>query len=89
MNCDGNCCAWFSLRLEADACQLLGADCKETKIYELEIRGTSVLHGDGHLGQPNGICIPRVVRGQRQRAVCANPWNWFGTDSTCNHETTP
>lgn len=64
-------CAW---KLTPVSCWV---PTSKTKIYELETRGTSVLHGDRHLGQPNGICIPCVVRGQRQRAVCANPWKWF------------
>ena len=34
---DGNCNAWFSLKLERDHCLLLGCDHKETIIYELEL----------------------------------------------------
>ena len=33
----GNCRAWFSLKLGTDECKLLGADSKETIIYELEL----------------------------------------------------
>jgi hypothetical protein len=34
---NGNCCAWFSVRLDKDVCNLLGANSKETIIYELEM----------------------------------------------------
>ena len=37
VDCLGNCRAWFSLKLETDEYKLLGADSKETIIYELEL----------------------------------------------------
>ena len=37
VDCLGNCRAWFSLKLEPSECKLLGADSKETIIYELEL----------------------------------------------------
>lgn len=37
MDCEGNCCAWLSVRLGEDLCRLLGASSKETIIYELEL----------------------------------------------------
>ena len=37
VDCLGNCRAWFSLKLEPNECKLLGADSKETIIYELEL----------------------------------------------------
>lgn len=42
MNFAGECCAWFSLRLEAGACQLLGCDSKKTIIYELELPASCI-----------------------------------------------
>ena len=39
VDCLGNCRAWFSLKLEPNECKLLGADSKETIIYELELLG--------------------------------------------------
>lgn len=33
----GDCAAWFSIRLNEDQCNLLGADSKDTIIYELEL----------------------------------------------------
>jgi len=33
----GNCCVFFSIRLDKDMCNLLGANSKETIIYELEM----------------------------------------------------
>ena len=37
VNSQGNCCAWFSISLDKDMCNLLGANSKETIIYELEM----------------------------------------------------
>ena len=39
----GECCGWFSIiKLETDVCRLLGADLKETIIYELELLAACV-----------------------------------------------
>ena len=35
----GKCKGWFSVKLDRDTCVLLGAGCKETVIYELELLG--------------------------------------------------
>jgi len=37
VDCLGNCRAWFSLKVEPSDCKLLGADSKETIIYDLEL----------------------------------------------------
>ena len=38
----GDCTAWFGLQLDQDACNLLGADSKDTIIYELELLAACV-----------------------------------------------
>ena len=48
LNFAGECCAWFSLRLEAGACQLLPASWIAMHIWSKQ----------------TGFCIPRVVRGR-------------------------
>ena len=39
---DGECTAWFGLQLDESACNLLGADVKDTIIYELELLAACV-----------------------------------------------
>ena len=69
----GDCTAWFGLHLDRDACNLWGADMKDTIVYELELLAACVAL---ELWAPyqSIVLIPSSLWRQRQSQVCIDPW---------------